>query len=1364
MRSAKQAPSRLAAAARPLPFLLVTLLALLAALALAPSALAANPLRFESKPEEELVVRSTRARVVMQVIDEESLPLEWHAEIAAAEAGHEPPANSPAWKPAGGSFGIITEGLGGGLLNVALGHEAHTQQEVGAVHRLTPETTYFARFLAKDEAGEEASQSIGFTTKPIAKPELVIAGGGVSNQFYEPLPAFVPDVAAFSTSPTSAVFLSKRVQVETNGAPTHYEIAYSTSESGPWTAFASGSEGEVSVAGDFAAPGATTTGLSPETEYFARLLANNEKGEASVMTAFQTPPLKPVVLAAGVRNITATSAYLTGAGLRPHGLETQWRFEVAPSEAGPWTPVGLAGTVSQAEAEELAEGEEEFRGGGQQEEGRIAGLEPNHTYYVRLFAENSAGEAEFCGRPGGSGSEPVTCEPISTAGPALRQLSSFRTFGAPTATTFAVHTLDGETPRVLGAVNPNSVPTSAEQLISLEGAPSGGTFKLSFKGESTGGSGTATTTEGSKVLTGLSTESGAFTTGEAISGPGIPPGAIIVETNPGRLEIEISAPAIASANSVAISADLPYDASGGVVRHALDALPTVFVEEVNRSPVGAVAVTGRDGGPYTIFFGANSAPEGEGHPNPLARAPQPLIQADASGLTPSGSISVTTTQQGGEGSDTHYHVEYEPSGEAGAPFSHASSTAAVDLGVGKRKPRAENPEAQTEYLGADLSGLTAGETYRYRISATNTSPGDPVVQGAEQTLTAPAPAPLEAPASCPNQALRTGASARLPDCRAYEQLTPLNKEGAQEAFSYGGNINSANGVGGALPAEDGDHLLYGATQVKWGAEPGSGQSPYLFTRGEGGWGLTAVTAQPEAGLYQYAGEVFSPDLTQLGVEAFWKTSPGNQSSAILFKAGPAGGPYVTAASIPHADVEHSGSGWIASSADFSKLVLAAEDRTLVSKKATGTQSGNDLYEYSQGALRQLNVDSAGKTIGTCGAKMARGQEGDSPRRFSSRNAVSADGSRAFFEAVPTGQSCSQPTHLYMRANGGEASAETLDIGAYSFLEADPQGATLLISDPSGQLYRYDTATHAKEAAPAGETLSHRRYYVGVFAPEGGSSGLPAGIESELSGFVIEGHVLETGEERIGPVINIASALFGTHKALYPQAVRYDSATHLLQCLACASGFNPEPRLRSVLGGVGSSAPGSFGSVNGDYAFFDTPAALLPADVDGERAPERNNNQTPPPELTSDDYSPSSDVYEWRRDGLEGCDRIQGCLSLITSGRGGYLNVLLGSAHEGRDVFFATRESLLPRDNDTSSDIYDARIGGGFPEAEARIPCEADSCHNPASAPSEPTLSTSVPSGPGNERPASRRHHKKKRHRHHPRRHRRPANRNRGGAK
>ncbi len=463
--------------------------------------------------------------------------------------------------------------------------------------------------------------------------------------------------------------------------------------------------------------------------------------------------------------------------------------------------------------------------------------------------------------------------------------------------------------------------------------------------------------------------------------------------------------------------------------------------------------------------------------------------------------------------------------------------------------------------------------------------------------------------------------------------------------------------------------------------------------------MTAAAVQPETGVDRPLPRLFSSDLGQFAFESSFQTSSETKSQEVEFKLGPPGGPYTTIASVPRKDAE-TGPGWVAASGDFSKLILAVEDHSLLDpESSTGTKTGDDLYEYSGGELRQLNVDSGGITIGSCGASVVHttGEEGE----FITRNAVSADSARVFFEAVPA-KDCSEPKHLYMRLDGGGEDAETLDIGAYEFVEADSQGTTLLIRQ-NGQLFRYDTVTRVVEQLAEGETLTHQSYTYGV-----------------------------------GPA---PAWEFGTKQDLPDQIIRYDKAEHLIQCVSCASPFDPEPRLPATLGSEGGNGGQLFShnglpkhtvaSANGDFVFFDTPAALVPQDVDGEVAPEEAGGKVQP-ENPSTNFSVSSDVYEWRAPGVDGCTAIQGCLALITSGRGGYLNLLLGSAEEGRDVFIYTDSQLVPGDNDTAGDIYDVRIDGGFPAPPPHpVECEGDACSTPASPPNDATPSSFTFSGIGN---------------------------------
>jgi hypothetical protein len=59
---------------------------------------------------------------------------------------------------------------------------------------------------------------------------------------------------------------------------------------------------------------------------------------------------------------------------------------------------------------------------------------------------------------------------------------------------------------------------------------------------------------------------------------------------------------------------------------------------------------------------------------------------------------------------------------------------------------------------------------------------------------------------------------------------------------------------------------------------------------------------------------------------------------------------------------------------------------------------------------------------------------------------------------------------------------------------------------------------------------------------------------------------------------------------------------------------------------------------------------------------------------------------------------------------------------------------LGRDKDEKLDVYDARVGGGFPEGETP-PCGGEACAGPiAGPPAFPGAASSSFSGPGNAKP------------------------------
>src|SRR5207344_2197410 len=96
---------------------------------------------------------------------------------------------------------------------------------------------------------------------------------------------------------------------------------------------------------------------------------------------------------------------------------------------------------------------------------------------------------------------------------------------------------------------------------------------------------------------------------------------------------------------------------------------------------------------------------------------------------------------------------------------------------------------------------------------------------------------------------------------------------------------------------------------------------------------------------------------------------------------------------------------------------------------------------------------------------------------------------------------------------------------------------------------------------------------------------------------------------------------------------------------------------------------------------------------------------------------------------------RGCISLISTGQNTEDSEFADASADGSDVFFRTSESLLPQDP-AQVDIYDARIGGGFPLRVPPEPCDPDGqplCQPDVPAPSLPQPNSGTP-GPGNPPP------------------------------
>jgi hypothetical protein len=119
-----------------------------------------------------------------------------------------------------------------------------------------------------------------------------------------------------------------------------------------------------------------------------------------------------------------------------------------------------------------------------------------------------------------------------------------------------------------------------------------------------------------------------------------------------------------------------------------------------------------------------------------------------------------------------------------------------------------------------------------------------------------------------------------------------------------------------------------------------------------------------------------------------------------------------------------------------------------------------------------------------------------------------------------------------------------------------------------------------------------------------------------------------------------------------------------------------------------------------------------------------------------DTNAKQDVYEWEEPGTGDCTQASpaysppngGCVSLISSGKSPQDSSFLDASANGEDVFISTSSSLLPQDPGLI-DIYDARVGGGFPQPTQAAPCQGEACQGAAQNPADITPGSASFVGP-----------------------------------
>jgi hypothetical protein len=294
---------------------------------------------------------------------------------------------------------------------------------------------------------------------------------------------------------------------------------------------------------------------------------------------------------------------------------------------------------------------------------------------------------------------------------------------------------------------------------------------------------------------------------------------------------------------------------------------------------------------------------------------------------------------------------------------------------------------------------------------------------------------------CPNEQLRSGPSERLPDCRAYEQVSPV-ETGGLDAVSLAPVLpaQSAACEGGETCT-----VAYMNTDASFAGAPGNEfANAYLAARGAGGWQTTPLsppTPQAPADSHLNVTYAFSEDLSQAVVRVPLQQLTENAPAGVynLFLRQAHGG-YTLVTANPPSQAPHAGCGacfeeedvpvFAGASSDFSHILFEANDSLLEGAPAGEVESRHieNLYEYFGGHVNLVERLPDG-AIPPFGAAPGGGLEVTDEHSGELEHAISEDGSRVLFEAQADGGAPDPAqlgdTELYDRVDG----ASTIEISA-----------------------------------------------------------------------------------------------------------------------------------------------------------------------------------------------------------------------------------------------------------------------------------------------------------------------------------------------
>jgi hypothetical protein len=380
--------------------------------------------------------------------------------------------------------------------------------------------------------------------------------------------------------------------------------------------------------------------------------------------------------------------------------------------------------------------------------------------------------------------------------------------------------------------------------------------------------------------------------------------------------------------------------------------------------------------------------------------------------------------------ETHYYFQYGTVDCASSPSSctDVPSQPGQDVGSGEFD----------HAVSIHLQDLLAGTTYHFRVVASNAL--DEITEGPDQTfVTQPG-----------------GGELTLPDNRAWELVSPANKNGS---------LIEPHAAGGVIQASENGTAIAYVAEGPVGTDPptNNNNASFLSARGSEGWSTLDIATPHDVPVGPIIGHgeeyrFFSEDLSLAAVEPLGELSLSPETTEHTVYLRHAGNseyqPLVTAANVPKGtefggqeEAAYGDIALVTGTPDLSHVILGS------SVPLTSNTTEGGYFEWGGGQLQLVTILPNGTPASSSGngTQTAFGAGGDDVR-----HAISNDGSHVVWSAQ--GQAApSAGKHLYLRdmtkgetvqvdADQGGLTRESEEGAEPLFQTANSEGSKVFFTD------------------------------------------------------------------------------------------------------------------------------------------------------------------------------------------------------------------------------------------------------------------------------------------------------------------------------